>query len=211
MKTRSNVIRVALLAALAAGGSLGIATIDRAYAAAPMVKNSAPGYYRLMLGDFEITALSDGTVDLPVDKLLTNTTPAKVTKALAGSFEKSPLEISVNAYLVNTGSKLVLIDTGAGNLFGPTLGNLLANLKASGYTPDQVDEILITHMHPDHVGGLLTGGKIAFPNAIVRATQQDADFWLSQVNLDKAAAADKGFFQGAMASLEPYVLARAQN
>lgn len=207
MTTRHHPIRLALLAALATTAGLGSAAIQPAQAAAPMVNTPAPGYYRMMLGDFEITALSDGTVDLPVDKLLTNTTPAKVTKALAASFEKSPLETSVNAYLVNTGSKLVLIDTGAGNLFGPTLGKLLTNLKASGYTPDQVDEILITHMHPDHVGGLLAGGAIAFPNAIVRADQHDADFWLSQANLDKASAADKGFFQGAMASLDPYVKA----
>ena len=96
-----------------------------AHAAAPQVKTSAPGYFRMMLGDFEVTALSDGTVALPVDKLLTNTTPGKVDKALARSYLKAPLETSVNAYLINTGSKLVLVDTGAAGLFGPTLGNLL--------------------------------------------------------------------------------------
>ncbi|OZB00004.1 MAG: MBL fold metallo-hydrolase [Polaromonas sp. 39-63-203] len=172
-----------------------------------MVKTSAPGFYRMMLGDFEVTALSDGTVNLPVDKLLTNTTPAKTRKALARSFESAPLETSVNGYLINTGSKLVLIDTGAAKLFGPTLGNLAANLKAAGYQPEQVDEIYITHMHPDHVGGLMDGEKMAFPNATVRADKHDADFWLSQANLDKAPADSKGFFQGAMASLNPYVKA----
>ncbi len=177
------------------------------YAGAPQVKTQAPGYYRMMLGDFEITALSDGTVGLPVSKLLTNTTPARVQKALARAFVKEPLETSVNGYLVNTGSKLVLIDTGAAGLFGPTLGNLLANLKAAGYQPEQVDEIYITHMHPDHVGGLMAGDKLAFPNATVRADKHDADFWLSQANLDAAPKDAKGFFQGAMASLNPYVAA----
>jgi glyoxylase-like metal-dependent hydrolase (beta-lactamase superfamily II) len=176
-------------------------------AAAPQVKTQAPGYYRMMLGDFEVTALLDGTVGLPVDKLLTNTTPAKVSKALGRSFLKAPVETSVNGYLVNTGSKLVLIDTGAAGLFGPTLGKLAANLKASGYQPEQVDEIYITHMHPDHVGGLMAGDKLAFPNATVRADKRDADFWLSQANLDKADKDGKGFFQGAMASLNPYVAA----
>ncbi|HET6433577.1 MBL fold metallo-hydrolase [Dyella sp.] len=204
MQTRT-LIRSALMAALVAGAGLALAPVETAQAAAPMVKTSAPGYYRVMLGDFEVTALSDGTVDLPVDQLLMNTTPAAVDKALAASFEKSPLETSVNAYLINTGDKLVLIDTGAGTLFGPTLGKLLDSLRASGYQPEQVDEIVITHMHPDHVGGLIKDGEIAFPNAVVRADKRDADFWLSKANLDKAAEADKGFFQGAMASLNPYV------
>lgn len=178
-----------------------------AIAAAPMVKTSAPGYYRMMLGDFEITALSDGTVSLPVNKLLSNTTPAKVDAALAKSALRSPLETSVNGYLINTGEKLILIDTGAAALFGPTLGKLVANLKASGYQPEQVDEIYLTHMHPDHVGGLMAGDKPAFANATVRADKRDADFWLSQANLDKAPADSKGFFKGAMASLNPYVKA----
>lgn len=111
----------------------------------------------------------------------------------------------MNAYLINTGAKLVLVDAGAANLFGPTLGTVLANLKASGYQPEQVDEIHITHMHPDHVGGLMAGDKLAFPNATVRADKEDADFWLSQANMDAAPPDSKGFFQGAMASLKPYV------
>ena len=176
-------------------------------AAAPQIKTQAPGYHRTMLGDFEVTALSDGTVALPVDKLLTNTTPAQVGKALAASFLKAPVDTSVNAYLINTGTKLVLIDSGAAGLFGPTLGNLLANLKAAGYQPEQVDEIYITHMHADHVGGLMAGDKPAFPNAIVRADRHDADFWLSAANLEKAPAEMKGFFQGAQASINPYVTA----
>lgn len=178
-----------------------------AQAEAPIVKGQAPGYYRMMLGDFEITALSDGTASLPVEKLLTRTTAAKVKKALARSYLKDPVETSVNGFLVNTGSKLVLIDTGAANLFGPTLGNLVANLKAAGYDPSQVDEIYITHMHPDHVGGLMAGDKLAFPNAVVRADKRDADFWLSQANMDKAPKEEKGMFQGAKASLEPYIAA----
>ncbi|MBK7531049.1 MBL fold metallo-hydrolase [Piscinibacter sp.] len=176
-----------------------------AQAGAPQVQTQAPGYYRMMLGDFEVTALSDGTVGLHVEKLLQGTTPKKVESALAKWRLGLPLETSVNGYLVNTGSKLVLIDAGAGGLFGPTLGNLVANLKASGYTPEQVDEIYITHMHPDHVGGLAADGKVVFPNAVVRADQADADFWLSAANLEAAPKDSKGFFQGAQASLKPYV------
>ncbi|XYJ09263.1 MBL fold metallo-hydrolase [Telluria sp. B2] len=176
------------------------------FAAAPMAGTPAPGYYRVMLGEFEITPLSDGTVDLPVDKLL-NDKADKTNAALAKSFLKSPLETSDNAFLVNTGKKLILIDTGAGVLFGPTLGKLLANMKAAGYTPEQVDEVYLTHMHSDHLGGLLVQAKPAFPNALVRAAKREADHWLSQANMDKAPEDAKGSFKNAMAALDPYVKA----
>jgi glyoxylase-like metal-dependent hydrolase (beta-lactamase superfamily II) len=186
-------------------GSLALATA--AQAGAPQLKTQAPGYYRMMLGDIEVTALLDGTLDLQPKQLLTNTTQQDVGKLLDKSFQKDTVQTSVNGYLINTGSKLVLVDTGAAGLFGPTAGNLLANLKASGYQPEQVDEVYITHMHPDHVGGLLADGKPAFPNAIVRADQHDADFWLNQATMEKAPKEVQGFFQGAMASLNPYVAA----
>jgi len=179
-----------------------------ALADAPFAKTQAPGWYRMMLGDFEVTALSDGTFSsVPLEKMLTGTTPAKVDAALTKAYMKPPFETSVNGFVINTGSKLVLIDTGAGSLFGPTLGKLLASLKASGYQPEQIDEIYITHMHADHVGGLVSNGKLVFPNAVVRAGKADADYWLSKENLDKAPEAMKDFFRGAQASINPYVAA----
>lgn len=192
------------MAALA-GSLLMLSFSPMAQAAAPQVKTQAPGFYRVMLGDFEVTALFDGTLDLEPKKLLTNTTQEQVGKLLDRGFEKDAVPTSVNGYLINTGSKLVLVDTGAGGLFGPTLGNLQANLKAAGYQPEQVDDVLITHMHGDHVGGLVQDGKLVFPNATIHAGQEDADFWLNKANLEKASAEMKGFFQGAMASLNPYV------
>ncbi len=200
--THTRIARAVALAAV----TMFATNAGSALAAAPMVKTSAPGYFRLMLGAFEVTALSDGTVDLPVDQLLSEA-PAKTKAVLAKSFLAAPLETSVNAYLINTGAKLVLVDTGAAGLFGPTLGKLLANLKASGYEPGQVDEIYLTHLHPDHVGGLMANSALAFPNAVVRADERESGFWLSQANLEQAPAASKGFFQGAMASLNPYVTA----
>jgi len=188
--------------------ALAVAAVTAApsYAAAPLAKTSAPGFYRVMLGDFEVTALSDGTVDLPMVKLLKEA-PEKTAAALKKSYLNDPTTTSDNAFLINTGSKLVLIDTGAGALFGPTLGKLLANLKASGYQPEQVDDILITHMHPDHVGGLVANGALVFPNAVVHADKRDADFWLSQAQMEKAPKDSQGFFQGAMASINPYIQA----
>ena len=178
-----------------------------AAAGAPDQKTQAPGYYRWMLGEFEITVLSDGTFPMDTDKLLTNIAPKQLDAVLARSFLKNPVETSVNGFLINTGAKLVLVDTGCGTLFGPTVGRLLANLKASGYRPEQVDEIYITHMHGDHVGGLAVDGKVAYPNAIVRAAQQEADFWLSKAHMDAAPADRKGGYQSAMNMLNPYISA----
>jgi glyoxylase-like metal-dependent hydrolase (beta-lactamase superfamily II) len=167
----------------------------------------APGFYRVWLGDFEVTALSDGTSAFQAKEWLTNTTPAKVEKALAKHYLKSPVEASFNAYLVNTGTKIVLVDVGSGALLGPSLGKLLLNMQAAGYKPEQVDEIYVTHLHADHVGGLMSGGKLAFPNATVRADAKDAAYWLSEENLKKSPADMKLFFEGAQTSLNPYIKA----
>jgi glyoxylase-like metal-dependent hydrolase (beta-lactamase superfamily II) len=185
----------------------GMLVAASVFASGLMPKSQAPGYFRMMLGSFEVTALNDGTADLPVHELLSGMTPAAINTTLAKSYLKSPLETSFNAFLINTGSKLVLFDAGAAGLFGPTLGKFLENLKAAGYDPAQIDDIFLTHMHPDHVGGLVINGKIVFPNATVHVQKREADYWLSQANLDKAGASMKGFFQGAMASINPYISA----
>ena len=202
-------IRPLTLALLSAALVAGVATFPSApaQAAAPMAKTQAPGFYHFKLGAFEVTALSDGTDALPMDQLLTHTTPAKVQAALAAYFLTSPVETSVNAYLVNTGTKLVLIDTGAGTFFGPTVGKLAQSLKAAGYRPDQVDDIVITHMHPDHVGGLVAGKIAVFPKAVVHINKADTDFWLSPANQAQAPDSAKVFFQDAVAAVAPYARA----
>lgn len=213
MMSFKRTLRAAALAAAsvatctAAFTALALLPTASIQAAAPPAKTQAPGFYRAALGDFEITVLSDGALPLPVDKLLTNTTPQAVDKALAKSYLKTPVDTSVNAFLINTGTKLVMVDAGTGGVFGPGLGTVLANLKASGYQPEQVDEIYITHLHGDHVGGLVADGKPAFPNAVVRADKRDADYWLSQANMDQAPEAAKGFFKMAMAAINPYIAA----
>ena len=201
-------LRASALAVALAAAAVACATLPEvATAGAPAIKTQAPGFYRVMVGEFEITALSDGTLPLDTHKVLTNTTPAQTDKALAKFDLTNPVESSVNAFLINTGDKLVLVDTGTASFFGPALGQLLVNLTASGYKPEQVDEIYLTHLHIDHVGGLMSNGRMAFPNAIVRADKRDADYWLSEENLKKAPAEMKQFFAGAQASLNPYIKA----
>jgi len=202
-----NVKKLLLAASLSSLTAFAVFSSGAALAAAPMAKTPAPGYFRLMLGAFEITPISDGTVELQVEKLLVQ--PVTTTNhALSKVFLMTPLETSVNAFVINTGTKLILIDAGAGSLFGPTLGKLTANLKAAGYEPSQIDDIFITHFHPDHIGGLVANGELVFPNAQIHAEQHDLDYWLSKANLDKAPADQKGMYQGAVASLTPYITAK---
>ena len=192
----SRLTKVARAAALIAAVAFSTIAAAPVQAAAPMVRTQAPGYFRMMLGDFEVTALSDGFFDLPVDKVLKQ--PAdKTTAELARYFQKVPVETSVNGFLVNTGAKLILIDTGTGGLSGPTAGTLAANLRAAGYQPEQVDDIFITHDHGDHVGGLTHDGAAVFPNAVVHVGKGDADHYTN------AAAGDKTAF----GSMAPYIAA----
>lgn len=175
-------------------------------AAAPFSKNENPGFYKIKLGEFEITALWDGISYMPADEILMNIRPEQLSNALAKNNLSLPLPTSVNAYLINTGNKLVLIDAGTGNLHGPSLGKLVKNLNASGYQPDQIDEIYLTHLHPDHVGGLMTDSKIAFTNAVVRVDEDEVNFWLSEEKKSQSEEKDKRFFDAAVTSLKPYMI-----
>jgi glyoxylase-like metal-dependent hydrolase (beta-lactamase superfamily II) len=170
-----------------------------------MVKRQA-GFYRPMVGDFEVAALSDGTNPMPALKLL-HGDPTRIAEALKLNFLGEQVETSHNSFLVNTGTKLVLIDAGAGKLLGPATGDLLNNLRAAGYRPEEVDEIYLTHMHVDHVGGQIASGQLAFPNAIVRVDKREADYWLNEANMRAAPAEAKRFFDGAKVSVTPYMQA----
>ncbi len=179
-----------------------------AAAEAPQQKTQVPGYYRMNLGQFEVTALYDGAIKLDT-KLLKNSNEKEIQQLLARLFVKGPaVQTAVNAYLINTGSKLVLIDAGAAKLFGPSLGNIVDNLKAAGYKPEQVDAILVTHLHGDHVNGLIDAeGKAVFANAEVWSAKADNDFWLSEDIAAKAPKEAQGFFKMARDAAAPYIKA----
>jgi glyoxylase-like metal-dependent hydrolase (beta-lactamase superfamily II) len=134
-----------------------LAVAAPAFAAAPLAGTNAPGFHRIMLGDFEVTA--SATARRPADRQTAARTGCRYHQSAGAQLPENADRTSVNAFLINTGSKLILVDTGAGSLFGPTLGKLVANLKASGYQPEQVDEIYLTHLHPDHVGGLAASSQ----------------------------------------------------
>jgi glyoxylase-like metal-dependent hydrolase (beta-lactamase superfamily II) len=202
--TRAAVMATVAGAVLAAAA---LAVAPPARAAAPQVRTQAPGWYRMMVGHIEITALSDGSHAFPVDDVMVDIARPALDGALARAQLQRPVQGSINAFLVNTGTRLVLVDTGAGALYGPCCGKLLANLRAAGYTPEQVDLVLLTHLHKDHVGGVLAQGAPAFPNAVVRAARSDADYWLAPAARAAAPAFLASFFDSAAAALAPYAQA----
>ncbi len=191
--------------ALTTAALLAFAPLSPAVAEAPATKTQVPGYYRLQLGKFEVTALFDGTIELET-KLLKNTNEVELRKLLARMFVGSPkMQTAVNAYLINTGSNLVLVDAGAAQLFGPGLGYVLQNMKVAGIDPAQVDTVVITHLHGDHVGGINgADGKPVFPKANVLVAQADNDFWLSQQIADAAPKEAQPFFKMARDAAAPY-------
>ena len=211
--TRARTFILGALACVLHGGT--------ADAAAPQQRVQAPGFYRIMLGKFEITALLDGTHPFPVHEVMTrNETiaggsrkavklsdehPGEAESLLAADRLAAPVEGSINAFLINTGDKLVLIDSGAGSLYGDCCGHLIENLASAGYRPEQIDEIYLTHLHADHVGGIAPHGKVAFPNAIVRVNEKDLDYWLDAKSESEAPAFLKPMFEGDRTSLKPYI------
>jgi len=136
------------------------------------------GYYTINVGEFTVTALLDGTVPVDANKLLTSTEIGKIDRLLEQSYLTNPVETSINAYLVKIKDRLILIDTGAGELFkSPNSGNLILSLKGAGYKPEDITDILLTHIHADHSGGLSVAGKIQFPNAVVHLDKKEIEFW----------------------------------
>jgi glyoxylase-like metal-dependent hydrolase (beta-lactamase superfamily II) len=193
----------ALLAALAIFVAGPNATLD----AAPQ-HDQVPAFYRLKVGDLEVTALFDGT-GIFDPQWLNGTKEAMdgVVKALHE--DPHMLDVVDSGFLVNTGKQRILVDAGAGTWWGGgALGRLEGSLRSAGYTPEEVDIVLITHLHSDHIGGLTTqDGKRIFPNADVYVAKAESDFWLSPEIAAKAPKDAQPFFQSAQAIAAPYIKA----
>ena len=139
-------------------------------------EDDVPVLFLTARGDFKVTVLSDGTAPRDLPAIMSD--PAGVRQAYAASHQALPVELSINIFLVDTGVKKILVDTGAGELFGAGAGRLVANLRAAGYAPDDIDAVLLTHIHGDHSGGLSIAGKRVFPQALVYVDRRDPAFWL---------------------------------
>jgi glyoxylase-like metal-dependent hydrolase (beta-lactamase superfamily II) len=204
LKRNSMSFAAALLAAL----TILVAIPNAALAAPPQRHDQVPGFYRMKVGDLEVTALFDGHGVF--DPHWLNGTKATMDGVLEALHEDPRLlDVSDEGFLVNTGKQRILVDAGAGTWWGGgALGRLEGSLRSAGYTPEEIDVVLITHLHSDHAGGLTSqDGKRVFPNADVYVAKAESDFWLSPEIAAKAPKDAQPFFQSAQAIAAPYIKA----
>ncbi|MEL6217969.1 MAG: MBL fold metallo-hydrolase [Pseudomonadota bacterium] len=172
-------------AALTGAAALAAAplAVRPAAAAAPMLGTSQPFFNRFTVGSYEVTTILDGAVQIPGPHPIfgQNVSAEDVAALTAENFLPSDkMEIPFTVTLVNTGSELILFDTGNGDSGRrPNAGLLGERLAAAGYSADQVDVVVITHFHPDHINGLTEGGTPVFPNARYVTNAAEYDFWTS--------------------------------
>lgn len=169
-------------------------------------QEQAPGWFRMMVGEYEVTALYDGHTAIDTS-LLKGMERNEILRHLDALFidAENGMQTAVNAFLIHTGENLVLVDAGSAACFGPSLGQVEGNLRASGYTPEDVDTVLMTHLHPDHVCGITNeNGEAVYSNAELRASQADADFWLDEERAEAAPEGSRAFFDMAQDAVAPY-------
>jgi glyoxylase-like metal-dependent hydrolase (beta-lactamase superfamily II) len=204
LKRNSMRFAAVLLAALACL----VSAPNAALAAAPHHHDQVPGFYRLQVGDLEVTALFDGTGEF--DQHWLNGTKETMDGVVEGLQEDSHfLDVADTGFLVNTGKQLILVDVGAGTWWGGgSFGRLASSLRSAGYTPEEIDIVLVTHLHSDHVGGLTArDGKRVFPNAEVYVAKAENDFWLSPEIAANAPKDAQPFFMSAQSIAAPYIKA----
>lgn len=168
-------------------------------------KAQAPGYYSTKIGSLRVTSLLDGGMTLG-DELMLNATPDVLRKAREDQFitgHTKDFPAYVNAFVVESAKKVTLIDTGGVGM-APNLGHVRGNLQAAGYALSQINEIILTHAHPDHTNGLLDGvGTRLYENAVVRLHEAELAFWFDDAQREKYK--DKAMlFDAARKNLGPY-------
>jgi glyoxylase-like metal-dependent hydrolase (beta-lactamase superfamily II) len=155
------------------------------------------------VGDLIITAVSDGYLHASFD-FLANIDPADASRMQENAGITDHTSIHINCYLVRGSGRTILIDAGAGG-FKQWGGRLTANLLLAGIEPSDIDAILLTHAHPDHVGGLMdASGAAVFPNAELVAHHQEVAFWQDDGNLSRAPERARGNFLVARQAFDGY-------
>lgn len=182
-----------------AGTALGAAALASRFAnaAAPAAGKQGPGVYRYKIGSYQLTALYDGTWFRKIDdKFVRNANSILIDKALTDSFlPPGIVPTSFTLLLVNTGTKLILIDTGTAGQLAPTTGLLADSFSAAGIDPKAIDTILISHFHPDHINGIKDkDGKKIFPNAEILVPEPEWAHWMDDSKMRAAPDAIRPTF-----------------
>jgi glyoxylase-like metal-dependent hydrolase (beta-lactamase superfamily II) len=186
--------------AAALGAAAAVGPVAGAHAAAPPVGKQAPGFYRYKVGEIEVTVISDGVNRFKFpDNFISNATPDELKKALAASFYNTEMfENTYTPIILNIGGKLALVDTGTGE--GGAAGSkgmngqLVNNMAAAGLKPADIDTVVISHYHGDHVNGLVKAdGSPAFANAEILVPATEHNFWMDDARMSQAS---KGRMEG---------------
>lgn len=198
--------RTALTAAAAVTASPLLGVIPAHAAPPPKAGTQAPSFFRYKVGDYEITAIGDGFVQRPLDGFVRNVDVADVRKTLtAQGLPDTHIRVPYTTLVINTGSKLILMDTGNGE-FAPaaTTGVWMNNFTAAGFKPEMVDTVILSHFHGDHINGLRKKDGVAtFANAEVMVPDAEWNFWMDDARMNAAPDAMKGAFQGVRRALSP--------
>jgi glyoxylase-like metal-dependent hydrolase (beta-lactamase superfamily II) len=206
--TRRTVLASTALAAAPLGSKAWAQTnaaapaADAAQGASP---RQAPGFYRYKVGDIEVTAVNDGFASRPLQGFVRNAELSQVQQALQEAFlPEAALPIPFTTLLINQGGRLTLIDTGNGDMGAPTTGRWMENFRAAGFDPSQVNTVVISHFHGDHINGLrLKDGTAVFPNAEIMVPAAEWAFWMDDARMNQAPEGMKGGFQNVRRVFEP--------
>ncbi|MEO3470653.1 MBL fold metallo-hydrolase [Roseomonas sp. CAU 1739] len=200
-------------ALLGAGLAAAALPLLRAEAAAPFVGRGAPAWYRFKFGDYEATIISDGALPLgKAEDSFVGARPGEINAMMQSNFlDPANALLEQNALVLNTGRQLILFDTGMGDsmgadsqMFGPTTGRLLRNMRAAGIDPAQIDMVVLSHAHCDHCWALVdASGNRNFPNAQVAVTEADLRYWTDESNI-RGPAFMGPFIRGATKNLNAY-------
>ena len=167
-------------------------------------RRQPPGLYHLVIGDALVTAVNDGTFQASFD-LIVGIGHSECERLEKAAFRPVPPKMTMNAFLVQMAGRRVLIDTGCGVSMGPTLGMLTDNLRSMGIEPDDIDTVLMTHLHPDHVNGLIDEhGQAVFPKAEIVVNEAELNFFRDPDSPSRSPPETLDFFESARLATAPY-------
>jgi glyoxylase-like metal-dependent hydrolase (beta-lactamase superfamily II) len=203
--TRRTVLASTALAAAPIAGPALAQTASPPAPAQGAASRQAPGFYRYKVGDIEVTAVNDGSAPRPLEGFIRNAELSAVQQAARDAFlPQNTIQNSFTALVLNNGGRLTLIDTGNGDSGAPTTGRWMENFRAAGFDPSQVNTIVISHFHGDHINGLRRkDGTAVFPNAEVLVPATEWAFWMDDARMNQAPENMRGGFLGARRVFSP--------